>query len=179
MRHASIRFIGFAVSVPVRPAAERKRGLSGHHRSQPPLLRVEVVFQVMMCWHLVALGLYREHAAAAGAILFVRSPPRCRAPHRLRCFSNAGRWRWRYISCVASPELPVRFGAICDGPRSGRPDRNAPIPAVRATTIEPLDSTQSRPAASALRMSHVAPIRPLPGRTRTAWWAGRPFVPAP
>ena len=58
---------------------------------------------------------------------------------------------------MASPELPVRFGAICDGPRSGRPDRNAPIPAVRATTIEPLDSTQSRPAASALRMSHVAP----------------------
>jgi hypothetical protein len=26
MHHASIRFIGFAVSVPVRPAAERKRG---------------------------------------------------------------------------------------------------------------------------------------------------------
>jgi hypothetical protein len=37
-----------------------EEGLSGHHRSQPPLLRVEVVFQVVMCRHLVALGLYRR-----------------------------------------------------------------------------------------------------------------------
>jgi hypothetical protein len=60
MRHAPIRFIGFAVSVLVRPAAERKKGLSGHHRSQPSLLRVEVVFQVVICRHVVALGLYRR-----------------------------------------------------------------------------------------------------------------------
>ena len=44
--------------------------------------------------------------------------------------------------------------SFCDDRCTGR---EAPIPAVRATTIEPLDSTQSRPAASALRMSHVAP----------------------
>jgi hypothetical protein len=35
------------------------------------------------------------------------------AVHRTDCAVSVtpGRWRWRYISRVASPELPVRFGA--------------------------------------------------------------------
>ena len=163
MRHASIRFIGFAVSVPVRPAAERKRGLSGHHRSQPPLLRVEVVFQVVMCRHLVALGLYRRACGCS------RSDPvrpfaalmPCTAPTAL--FEYAGRWGWRYISCVASP---ARSYLSALGASTAGPHHQPGVSAVAQSTDLHRTSSQDadvpvadlRRATTANRVRYVAQV---------------------
>jgi hypothetical protein len=58
MRQASTRFIGFSVSVPDRPAAERKRGLCPRRDAGRLYISVEVGLQIMVRQHFMPLATF-------------------------------------------------------------------------------------------------------------------------
>ena len=71
MRQASTRFIAFTVSVPVRPAAERKRGLAPVADASRLDIGVEIGFQIVMRRHLMALAAFLMQADAPALALGV------------------------------------------------------------------------------------------------------------
>ena len=77
IRQASTRFIGFSVSVPVRPAAEWNRGaFAGIADAGGLYIGIEIGFQIVMCRHLVTLATFLMSDGPTSACPCGNSPRR-------------------------------------------------------------------------------------------------------